>query len=68
MAKVAIGIDDWKLEIFERHLKGSGYAFRNAGTLAAGTLLLTVETTNVEALGEVVKAANAEAARTGRQH
>lgn len=62
--KAGIAIDDWKLPIFERHLSQSGYAFVNAGRLIAGTLLLTVETTNQEALMAVVKAANTEAAMT----
>ena len=65
MMKVAIAIDDWKLPIFERHLRQSNYAFKNAGAFTAGTLILHVETTNADALHEVVKAANTEAARTG---
>ena len=63
--RVAIAIDDWKLPLFERHLTQSGYAFKNAGALTPGTLILTVETTNGAALAIVVKAANDEAARTG---
>jgi hypothetical protein len=65
MKKVGIAIDDWKLPIFDRHLKQSGYSFVNAGLLCKGTLVLTVQTENLEALGVVVKAANDEAARTG---
>ena len=42
-----------------------GNSWTNAGHLTTGTLVLTVETTNLEALGVVVKAANDEAARTG---
>lgn len=64
--KAAIAIDDWKLPIFERHLTQSGYTFKNVGNLTADTLVLHVETPNMVALGEVVKAANTEAARTGR--
>lgn len=63
--KAGIAIDDWKLPIFARHLQQSGYAFKNAGPLMDGTLLLQVDTTNLEALGVVVKAANTEAAMTG---
>jgi hypothetical protein len=62
--KAGIAIDAWKLPIFERHLTQSGYAFTNAGPLTNGTLFLSVETTNAEALLEVIKAANTEAART----
>ena len=64
--KVAICIDDWKLPIFERHLKQSGYSFKNAGEITPGALVLTVETNNASALAEIVKAANTEAARTGK--
>ena len=62
--KSAIAIDNWKLPIFEHHLKQSGYSYTNAGTLTHGTMILTVETENMDALQEVVKAANLEAART----
>jgi hypothetical protein len=65
MKKAAIAIDEWKLPIFERRLQHAGYSWTNAGHLTTGTLVLTVETTNLEALGVVVKAANDEAARTG---
>lgn len=66
-AKKTAGIvlDEWKLPIFERHLKQAGYEFKNAGPLGYGTLVLRVDTINLAALGVVVKAANDEAARTG---
>ncbi len=63
--KAGIAIDAWKLPIYERHLKQSGYAFTNHGELTKGTLLLRVDTTNLTALGEAIRAAAAEAARTG---
>jgi hypothetical protein len=62
--KAGVAIDAWKLPIFERHLSRSGYAFESAGELTKGCLVLTVWTENMEALGEVIKAANAEAAKT----
>lgn len=65
MSKAGIAIDDWKLPIFERHLGQAGYAFENAGRLTTGTLLLRVDTENIEALATVLKAANTEAAMTG---
>lgn len=64
--KIGIAIDDWKLPIFERHLKQAGYAFTNAGKVAAGAIALTVETENPTALAHIVKAANDEARRTGK--
>jgi len=65
MQKAGIAIDEWKLPIFKRHLEGAGYSFENAGRFTAGSLMLRVDTTNLEALCEVIKAANAEAAMTG---
>lgn len=64
--KAGILIDDWKLPIFERHLSQAGYAYEKVPGLTAGTLLLTVKTKNATALGEVARAANKEAARTGK--
>lgn len=68
--KAAIVLDDWKLPIFERHLTQSGYKFQNVGRYpAAGAeaIVLHVETENANALAIVVKAANTEAERTGKQ-
>lgn len=65
MSKVGIAIDPWKLAIFERHLRQSGYAFENVGHLTEGVLILKVTTENPIALAEVIKAANTEAAQTG---
>lgn len=62
--KAGIAIDDWKFEIFERHLRQAGYTFSRM-PFVEGTLMLHVETDNAVALAEVVKAANTEAAMTG---
>jgi hypothetical protein len=64
--KARIAIDPWKLPIFERHLTQAGYTFTNAGNISPEALLLRVDTTNLEALGVVLKAANTEAERTGK--
>lgn len=65
MKKIGIAIDDWKLSIFERHLKQAGYSFEQGGGVASNTLMLYVYTENPEALEIVVRAANTEARRTG---
>lgn len=65
MKKAGIAIDTWKLTIFERHLKQSGYSFKNEGEFTKGCIMLRVDTENLEALKTVVKAANTEAAKTG---
>lgn len=64
--KAGIVIDPWKLPIFDRHLTQSGYTFENAGLLHKDGLLLRVDTQNVQALAEILKAANTEAAMTGK--
>lgn len=64
--KVGICIDPWKLPIFERHLTQSGYTFENAGLLNEEALLLRVDTDNVDALGEIIKAAQIEAKLMGK--
>lgn len=64
--KAGIVIDSWKLSIFDRHLKQSGYKYENKGAFTPDTLILRVDTTNVEALKEVLKAASNEAALTGK--
>lgn len=60
--KAAICIDDWKLPIFERHLKNSGYTHEEHPGVTADTLTLTVVTDDAKALEKVVRAANTEAA------
>ncbi len=50
MITAGVAIDDWKLSIFERHLRGAGYAYTRHPGLSAGTLTLKVKTENLEAL------------------
>lgn len=68
MIKAGVVIDGWKLDIFQRLLKQNGYAYEQAGKPSDELITLVINTENVEALGEVVKKANKEAALTGRQH
>ncbi len=63
--KAAIVIDAWKLEIFERHLNQAGYVYKLTPGPMANNITITVVTNNGQALGEVAKAANTEAAKTG---
>jgi len=37
MKKIGIALDEWKMPIFERHLKQAGYSFENSGLLTTGT-------------------------------
>ena len=66
--KAAVVIDNWKLPIFERHLLASGYQFNKADGLTPSSMVLSVQTTNLQALALIVKAANTEAAMTGAQN
>lgn len=62
MAKIGIGIDDWKLDIFDKALKDAGYTYVENQGVTRDTLLLSVETDDVNRLGQVVKLANERAA------
>lgn len=59
--KAAILIDDWKLPIFERHLKQADYSYEQGAGITKNTILLRVVYTDVNALEKVVRAANTEA-------
>lgn len=64
--KAGIVCDTWKLPIFERRLKAAHYDYKVIGEFTKDTTTITVTTDNLMALQEVVKAANTEAARTGK--
>lgn len=64
MKTAAIILDSWKLPIFERHLQQSGYTVAFKGQLNKDSTLLKIATTSLEALAQVVKAANTEAAQS----
>ena len=55
--KAGIVIDDWKLLIFESHLKKAGYPYE----VTCGVVII-VETNDIDALKKVILAANTEAA------
>lgn len=55
--RAGIAIDEWKLRIFTIHLVEAGYQF-TTDKFTDGTLILKVETEDLEALGKVVRAAN----------
>lgn len=61
--KAGIVIDKWKLPIFTRRLKAGGFSYEEVGSLTSDSLTLIVVTDNAQALGQVVLAANKEAAQ-----
>lgn len=63
MLRAAIGIDDWKLPIFERYLSEAGFTYEQGAGVTADTLMLYVETDDLNRLAQVVKTANTAAAR-----
>ncbi len=62
MSKAAIAIDTWKLSIFKKHLKKSGFAFAQGPGVTPDTLMLKVETEDTLSLQKVVTDANTECA------
>lgn len=63
MAKTAgVAIDDWKLEIFKRHLDAAGYTYTVHPGLTPGTLFLKVPMEWAHQLAPIIKAASDEAA------
>ncbi len=63
--KAAIVVDDYKLPVFRRRLSESGYQFEEMAGVTADTKTLTVQTENLSALADVVKAANRESKLVG---
>lgn len=62
MKTAAILIDEWKLEIFDKHLKAAGYSYQKYPGLTAGILNLRVQYEWVSKLQPVIEAATKEAA------
>lgn len=62
--KAGIAIDGWKQQIFERRLKAAGYTWEVREGPTPGVRTLVVVTINVMGLGAIVKAAEAECAKT----
>jgi hypothetical protein len=59
----AIGIDDWKLSIFERRLREAGYAIISKTTLTEETLVLRVEFDDFNKMHQVIQDCQNEAAK-----
>lgn len=65
MSKVAgVGIDDWKLPIFKKHLDAAGYKYEVPAQFTEGTLLLKVHYKWVHQLQPVIEAAQRECAES----
>ncbi len=62
MAKIAICIDDWKLDIFTKTLNAAEFMFTTHPGVTDDTLTLSVETSEVERLTIVINTAQERAA------
>ena len=60
--RAGIAIDKWKLPVFAKHLATAGYSYTEHAGVTDDTLMLKVETNDLEALGSVAQAANDECA------
>lgn len=62
MRQAVLVIGKWEQPLFERHLTKAGYSFTQGEGLTSDTTVLTINTTDLEALREVLKAITLEAA------
>lgn len=63
MTKTAgVVIDNWKLEIFRRHLDAGGFAYTEHPGLTAKSMVLSVKTDFIATLQPVLEAAQKECA------
>lgn len=67
MIKAGVVIDSWKRPIFEKRLKDAGYTWKLCPGVTPDTLSFIVKTTSAKELEVVVRAANAEAAKSRAQ-
>jgi len=60
-SKVAgVGLDDWKLPIFKKHLDAAGYKYEEPVQFTEGTLILRVHYEWVHELQPIIEAAQRE--------
>jgi hypothetical protein len=57
-----VGLDEWKLPIFKKHLDAAGYKYEEPVPFTAGTLILKVHYEWVHELQPIIEAAQRECA------
>jgi hypothetical protein len=62
MKKAGVGLDDWKLPIFKKHLDAAGYKYEEPVPFTDGTLILRVYYEWVHELQPIIEAAQRECA------
>lgn len=60
--KAGVGLDDWKLPIFKKHLDAAGYKYEEPVQFTPGTLILQVHYEWVHELQPIIEAAQRECA------
>ena len=63
MKTAGVAIDDWKLDVFKRHLDAAGYQYEEPVELTPGTLILRVKYEWAHKLQPIIEAAQQECAR-----
>jgi hypothetical protein len=58
--KAGVGLDDWKLPIFKKHLDAAGYKYDEPVPFTDGTLILKVHYEWVHELQPIIEAAQLE--------
>jgi hypothetical protein len=58
-----VAIDDWKLEIFKKHLDAAGYKYEEPVQFTPGTLILKVRYKWAHELQPIIEAAQRECAQ-----
>lgn len=62
MITVGVVLDDWKLDIFQRHLDAAGFSYTQQKGPGRSVILLKIEAASTEDLSPIILAANTEAA------
>jgi hypothetical protein len=60
MKTAGIAIDNWKLQIFRRHLEAGGFSYTEHPGLTSDAMILKVKTPTIAALQPIVEAAQKE--------
>lgn len=58
--RAAVGVDDWKIPIFKKHLDAAGYKYEDPVPLMLGTSILKVHYEWVHQLQPIIEAAERE--------
>lgn len=64
--KIGIVCDDWKIEIFRKHLKGYKFTEIPGDGPLSGCIVIQIESDTAEEIESIARKANKEAARKKR--